>query len=249
LISERNNKLAQPVGQTSLCSRRYERGELVTGTIYVHPIDDEEPNTVGNIEAFELLCGDRALRNTAIVTSKWDPADAESVQRLERLEQELRAGPFARLVQKGARMFRDDRGKQSAREVVEYLIQKRPTPLQIQRSIVDGNLRLQHTRTGHILLRDLSKDSQTGRSTMLPELQREESRDENERTSHQIKLRRVENKLQIPKRRGEKHRRIKKVDRWTLGDIIVFVCCGAAFYAFMTVLRHHIWHGMDTLII
>jgi len=222
---------------------QYQLGGLTTGVIYLHSIRDEESSR--DLKAFEEICGDEALRNAAIVTSKWDSDNSKHRRTRDRKERELMAGPFSSFKNKGARIFRNDRGQQSALEIIRYLVQKRPILLQAQWTMVDEGLRLQHTGTGHILLRDLSTDPAQDELDML---RQPISRDYGA-TQSGGRLQSADVELQKPRRpKGEIYHDEQRKG-WDLGEMLVCFCFGAALYAFMASLKQHTWHGVDMIMV
>ena len=95
---------------------------------------------------FKQLCGDGSLRNVCIATTNWGRVTKEEG---DTREQELRASPnlFKPLINEGAQLARHDKGITSARSIVDFLIQKNPTKLQIQIEL-DAGMTLEDTSTG-----------------------------------------------------------------------------------------------------
>jgi hypothetical protein len=95
---------------------------------------------------FKQLCGDGSLRNVYIATTNWGRVTKEEG---DMREQELRASPnlFKPLINEGAQLTRHDKGITSARSIVDFLIQKNPTKLQIQIEL-DAGMTLEDTSTG-----------------------------------------------------------------------------------------------------
>lgn len=127
----------------------------MNGLIYVHRISD--PRTGGtskrNVRLFKELCGDNSLRNVCIATTNWDRVSEEEGNRWEL---QLRESPniFKPLINEGAQLARHDQGIISARSIVNFLIHKDPTKLQIQIEL-DAGMSLEETSTGAGLLEEI----------------------------------------------------------------------------------------------
>jgi hypothetical protein len=102
-----------------------------------------------NLRMFRRLSGDGALKNVCIATTNWDRVTAEEGKMRE---QELRKNPnlFKPLIDEGAELTRHDKGITSARSIINYLIHKDPTKLQIQVELDEGK-KLEETEAGSVL--------------------------------------------------------------------------------------------------
>ena len=102
---------------------------------------------------FKQLCGDGALKNVCIATTNWDRITKEEG---EKREPELREGPnlFKPLINEGAQLVRHDKGITSARSIINYLIHKDPTKLQIQAELDEGKT-LEETEAGSVLKEEI----------------------------------------------------------------------------------------------
>jgi hypothetical protein len=98
------------------------------------------------LRLFKQLCGNDSLRNVCIATTNW--SRILSKQEGDSKELELRESPnlFKPLIDEGAQLTRHDNGKTSARSIVDFLIHKDPTKLQIQIEL-DAGLPLEETST------------------------------------------------------------------------------------------------------
>lgn len=121
----------------------------ITGLIYVHRITDTRMGgrSQSNLRMFHKLCGDDSLKNVAIITTMWDKVRPEEGQRRE---QELRSGHnlFKPLLEKGAVMERYDGTRQSASNIINYLLGKESTTVQIVRELVEEQKSLEETAAG-----------------------------------------------------------------------------------------------------
>ncbi|KAI6123083.1 P-loop containing nucleoside triphosphate hydrolase protein [Pisolithus croceorrhizus] len=121
----------------------------VTGLIYVHRISDTRVGGTpqNNLRIFQKLCGQNSLKNVAIITTMWDMVTADEGQRRER---ELRSEPnlFKPLLEEGAGMARYDGTRQSASGIIDYLLGKESTTVQIVHELVEEQKPLEETAAG-----------------------------------------------------------------------------------------------------
>ena len=120
----------------------------MNGLIYVHRISDPKLGGISkrNLRLFKQLCGDGSLRNVCIATTNWGGVSKEVG---DKRELELRESPnlFKPLIDEGAQLARHDKDITSARSIVNFLIHKDPTKLQIQIEL-DAGMSLENTSTG-----------------------------------------------------------------------------------------------------
>ncbi|KAI6147923.1 P-loop containing nucleoside triphosphate hydrolase protein [Pisolithus tinctorius] len=121
----------------------------VTGLIYVHRIVDTRMGgkSQNNLRMFHKLCGEDSLKNVSIITTMWDKVTPEEGQQRE---QELRSGHnlFKPLLDKGAVLERYDGTPQSASNIIDYLLRKESTTVQIVRELVEEQKPLEETAAG-----------------------------------------------------------------------------------------------------
>ncbi|KAL4063983.1 hypothetical protein V8B97DRAFT_1904501 [Scleroderma yunnanense] len=143
-------------------AKQYKRGKSqLTGLIYVHRISDTRVGRTSqrNLRMFRKLCGDESLKNVVIITTMWDMITLEDGLRHE---QELMSNDnlFKPLLDKGAIMMRHDRTPKSATNVIDYLLGKDATTIQIVVEIVEQGKALQDTAAGtelHSEIRELMR--------------------------------------------------------------------------------------------
>ena len=127
----------------------------MNGLIYVHRISDPRMGAISkrNLRMFRQLSGDGALKNVCIATTNWDRVTAEEGNMRE---QELRENPnlFKPLIDEGAELARHDKDITSARSIINYLIHKDPTKLQIQVELDEGK-KLEDTEAGSVLKEEI----------------------------------------------------------------------------------------------
>ncbi|ORX97297.1 P-loop containing nucleoside triphosphate hydrolase protein [Clohesyomyces aquaticus] len=123
----------------------------LTGIIYLHRILDVRVGGAGvkNLKMFKKLCGDDGLASVVFATTMWSFIPDEETGK--RREDQLKSGAifWKHMIQQGSEVFRQDKGRASAQEIVNYLIEKRrPVTLDIQREMVDQNMQLNETGAG-----------------------------------------------------------------------------------------------------
>jgi len=131
-------------------SQAYGNHIRLTGIVYLHRILDVRlgNSAMKNLRMFKKLCGDDALQSVVLATTWWSGVDHATGAQRER-ELATRDSFWAGMIAKGSRMFRQDRGPQSARQIVDYLVaRKRPVTLKIQEELVDQNKTLDETGAG-----------------------------------------------------------------------------------------------------
>jgi hypothetical protein len=102
---------------------------------------------------FEKICGP-ALKNAAIVTTRWDAVGDE---RAVELEQELVTGPryFKPLCDAGAITYGHNNTRGTAQRVMNKLLNNNPIVLQMQEELTKPGATLEQTSAGSQLSEDL----------------------------------------------------------------------------------------------
>ena len=111
-------------------------------------------NAKKNLRMFRELCGESALKNVCITTTNWSRVTEEEG---ESRELELRESPnlFKPLIDAGAELFRwDNTDSASAQSIVDSLIRKDKTKLQIQVELDEGKT-LEETGAGSVLKEEM----------------------------------------------------------------------------------------------
>jgi hypothetical protein len=111
-------------------------------------------NAKKNLRMFRELCGESALKNVCIATTNWSRVTQDEGDMRER---ELRESPdfFKPLIDAGAQLVRWDKDSASAQSIVEYLLCKDQTKLQIQVEMDEGKT-LEETGAGSILKEEIT---------------------------------------------------------------------------------------------
>ncbi|KZP22936.1 hypothetical protein FIBSPDRAFT_786634, partial [Athelia psychrophila] len=135
----------------------YAQGATLRGVIYMHRIGDVRMGgiAVRNFSMFRKLCGDKSLKNVAIVTNFWSEVDpAKGAAR----EAELRSDDmfFKPVLDKQAKLLRHDGTLAGARMIVgEIIMKNHPIALDIQVELEDDQKSILETAAGTTLYREL----------------------------------------------------------------------------------------------
>ncbi|KIM65414.1 hypothetical protein SCLCIDRAFT_1212152 [Scleroderma citrinum Foug A] len=145
--------------------------ELV-GLIYVHRISDTRMGATAkrNLRMFRKLCGLRSMGNVVIVTTMWDKVTPEEGSQRE-MELAHSQDLFKPLLTAGAKMARYENRK-SALRVLDYLLRKNITTLQIVRELVEEKKILVDTAAGKELQGDI-RDFMRRRMKEIQDLEEE----------------------------------------------------------------------------
>lgn len=139
----------------------FKEDKKLSGIIYLHRITDPKMGGVSlrNLRMFRKLCGEDALENVVVVTTRWDDVSEKDRETMEKREDELMKTPgkfFEPLIDKGGKFLRHDNTEGSARRIVETFLKKSPVALQIQLEMRDGKT-LEETAAGSELAAELKK--------------------------------------------------------------------------------------------
>lgn len=137
---------------------RYKQNHLLHGILYFYRITDNRVSGTAarNLQFYQHLCGDDALKNSALVTNFWDTVQAAVGQARE---EELKSKPvfFKHALDLGARYVRHDGTAASAQAVLRNVLGNTPRALLVQRELVDENRAVAATTAGETLLKDLAR--------------------------------------------------------------------------------------------
>ena len=103
---------------------------------------------------FRELCGDSTLKNVILVTNMWGEV-SEDVGKAR--EQELNTNFFKSAIDKGAQLARHSYTTGSAHGIIRRIIRNRPTPLKIQRELVDEGKDISDTAAGQAVNKELNE--------------------------------------------------------------------------------------------
>ncbi|KAF8206195.1 hypothetical protein K438DRAFT_1816773 [Mycena galopus ATCC 62051] len=157
----------------------------------MHRISDVRMGGIStrNFKMFRQLCGESTLRNVVIVTNMWGEVGHEVG---EARETELANDDkfFKPVLDKGARMLRNNNGITSAHAILHYLIGNHPRVLRIQRELVDQGKTISQTAAGEELNRELAEQIKRHRQEMeiLQQEMKEAIRAKDEETKQELEV-------------------------------------------------------------
>ena len=127
----------------------YHDGMNITGIVYLHDIC--LPRCTGtilkNLDMFKKLCGDDALRNVVLGTTKWSLINRRETG--EKREQQLRDSIWKEMINHGSVIRRVGRDRSSAMEILDHILQNKPIEsLLIQKEVVDEQIPIPETTAG-----------------------------------------------------------------------------------------------------
>ncbi|KAI1804476.1 P-loop containing nucleoside triphosphate hydrolase protein [Daldinia bambusicola] len=130
-----------------LLASQYALGFQLKGIIYVHRITDNRyaGSAVKTFEIFRRICGDEAMKNVVLITSRWNEVDEPTGASRER---QLREKFWAYMLGRGSCMNRFHGDRDSARTIAAQLLIKETVTLKLQEEMVNGGLQLNETTAG-----------------------------------------------------------------------------------------------------
>lgn len=139
-----------------LLSAQYELGVQLKGIIYIHRITDirYSRSAIKIFEIFKKICGDRAMKNNLLVTSRW--AEVDQVLGSDR-ERQLKEKFWSYMLNKGSNMSRFYGDRDSAIGLVSQLLSKDTVVLELQEELVDRGKNLDETAAGVYVSDNLDK--------------------------------------------------------------------------------------------
>ena len=140
-----------------LLSAQYEAGVGLKGVIYLHRITDNKyaGSSVKTLEIFKKICGEVALKNVLLVTTRWNEvAEEKGASR----EQQLRDDFWAYMLSHGSTMARFYGNRESAIGIVSQLVSRQSILLELQRELVEQGKTLNQTVAGAFVSNSISED-------------------------------------------------------------------------------------------
>jgi len=131
-------------------ARSYHEDMKLAGIIYMHEISQTRMFGTArkNLTMFNKLCGDDALKNVILVTTKWDDIE-RGVGR--RREQQLSNTYWKKMLSQGSQMARFMNTQESAWEIIDLVLLKDPVNALIQKELIDLQKHLPETEAGKTL--------------------------------------------------------------------------------------------------
>lgn len=125
----------------------YRTGRKLNGLLYFHRIIDNRVGGVSymNMQMFQKLCGEGALKNVFLCTTMWDLVPPEVGEERER---ELKEDFWASMIEQGASVVRHDGTADAARNIISRMLHFNPVTLKIQEELVDESKTLMETLAG-----------------------------------------------------------------------------------------------------
>ena len=133
---------------------RYSAGVKLAGVIYVHRISDDRFGGLAakNFRMFRELCGEKTLKNVALMTNMWGRVTPE--QGADR-ERQLKDKHFKAAINKGAQLCRYTDTPESARTILRTILKNQPVVLKIQHELIDEQKGIERTGAGQELTREI----------------------------------------------------------------------------------------------
>ncbi|RMJ13422.1 hypothetical protein BHE90_005752 [Fusarium euwallaceae] len=161
-------------GIARVLAAQYNLGFELKGIIYVHRITDVRyaGSSIKTFEIFKRICGEEALKNVLLVTSRWGEVD--EVTGADR-ERELRERIWAFMLGRGSCMSRFHGDRSSAVTLASQLLVKDPVVLRLQHEMINEHKDLNETAAGSFVDNGLSKlrEEYLGKIEALENLKKE----------------------------------------------------------------------------
>ncbi|KAK3369260.1 hypothetical protein B0T24DRAFT_532720 [Lasiosphaeria ovina] len=141
-------------------NRSYEDRVLLSGIIYLHRISDARVGGSGmrSLRMFKKLVGEDNLGNIVLASTMWSMVPDLNVAVAREAELQNKDEFWGQMVKNGSRVFRQDRGAESAAEIVQDIVANRKRMvLDIQRDMVDRSLPLDQTAAGKEVQGEMAK--------------------------------------------------------------------------------------------
>jgi len=137
-----------------ILAAQYELGVQLKGIVYMQRITDIKMtgSSMKTLQIFQKICGETALRNVLLITSRWGEVEESLGASRER---ELRDDFWAYMLGKGSRLSRFHGDRQSAITLVGQVLVQDSVVLDLQHELVDKGKRLNETSAGAFVNDDL----------------------------------------------------------------------------------------------
>jgi hypothetical protein len=136
----------------------------LTTIIYMHSIVDSRisASALKSLRIFATLCGQKAMPNVTMVTTKWSEV---KIEQGERREQQLKTKFWKDMIDAGCGTARFEDTYDSAWSIIGSLSDKHRAQVQLSHEIVDSKRRLNETRAGIALDEDLKEMNKSRKET------------------------------------------------------------------------------------
>lgn len=139
-----------------LLTAQHEIGMSLKGIIYLHRITDIRyaGSSVKTLEIFKKICGEVALKNVVLVSTRWNEVD-EATGAVR--EQQLRDDFWAYMLGHGSTLARFYGSRDSAIAIASQLVSRNSIVLELQRELINEKKTLEQTVAGSYVSNDLSE--------------------------------------------------------------------------------------------
>ncbi|KAH7357223.1 P-loop containing nucleoside triphosphate hydrolase protein [Rhexocercosporidium sp. MPI-PUGE-AT-0058] len=140
---------------SKLLAAQYKLGVSLKGIIYLHRITDNryQGSSVRTLDVFREICGEKALRNVILASTRWDKVqEHEGAAR----ETQLREKFWSYMLDHGSKMTRYYGDRDSAHAMISQLLGSGNVVLDIQRQLVDEGKSLDETTAGALVNGNIS---------------------------------------------------------------------------------------------
>ncbi len=145
-----------PAEITEFLAAQYTLNIPLKGIIFLHQIHENKMKGSARryLDMFQSLCGDEALKNVIMATTRWDLIEPDRRGEALRREQELIDTWWSPMLQKGSHVTQFHGSRAEAEAMVLDLVRNRPNiVLDIQRELIDGRMEVADTKAGRPLSR------------------------------------------------------------------------------------------------
>jgi len=206
-------------------SSTYENRIHLSGIIYLHRIWDTRIGDSGMRyqRMFKKLVGDKSLANVVLASTMWSMLPNLDIGTAREWELRTKDELWGHMIQHGSQVFRQDRGRESAAEIVQHIVSSKVrATLDIQRDMVDHEKQLSETAAGQEVKATL-KEEQEKFQRLIVEIEREKLEASAEREmKHRRELdeyeRRIEEQLRSNEEAVERLRIIQEEIRREVND-------------------------------
>ncbi|KAK4227813.1 P-loop containing nucleoside triphosphate hydrolase protein [Podospora fimiseda] len=147
---------------THFLAAQYESGVKLRGIIFLHRITDVRMpgSTLTHFHIFEELCGEEALGNVILLTTRWDELSHINIGKQR--EQELRDEYWDSMIDHGSQVRKfHPAGRDLAQGLILRLLDKEDIVLQVQKDVMVQGKPLEVTSVGRFVVERLEKRLET----------------------------------------------------------------------------------------
>lgn len=141
----------------------------LSGIIYLHRITDVRMagSALRNLSMFKKLCGEKAYSSVVLATSMWNQVDEATGAQRERELIETKKF-WGHMHEKGSRIFRLDRTRESCLEIIKYILSLGSTTLpELQDEVVNQGRQIEDIEAGMQLNDDIIRERKKHQAELL----------------------------------------------------------------------------------